>query len=230
MSNFITYYFVILVKSKSIEMRKHKKIYYVAGIISALLVPLLFLYYAAPVYNQMNMRVIDIGLPAKAKNGEEISELTKLLTKGWNYKTITVEPGFDKKTEEHFIREINQLKENNIDQTGIRFQLSDKNVYADIVNLLNISLITEQERYGFDMDGTNSFYVLYKKPLDKPNEFGCGGSGNMLYLNMDQYNYANANFWNKLIRYSPKESYYLIFGFLMLLYCAMLRPKLSFKI
>lgn len=212
-------------------MRKHKKIYYVAGVISALLIPLLFLYYATPVYYQMSLRVMDIGLPAKAKKGEKIPEYAKIPTEGWNYKTIKVEPGFDKKTEENFIREINQLKKNNIDQTGIRFQLSDKNVYADIVGLLNIMLKTKQEVYGLDMFETNSFYVLYKKAdremfsgIDGNGDFGSG------YFDMNDYNYRTSNFWNKLIKYSPKESYYLIFGFLMLIYCAMLRPKLSFKI
>ncbi|WP_404985825.1 hypothetical protein ACI513_01420 [Chryseobacterium sp. M5] len=210
-------------------MRKHKKIYYVAGIISALLVPLLFLYYANPVYNQMNRRVIDIGLPYKAKKGEKVPEFAKIPIDGWNYKTINVNPGFDEKTEENFIKEINQLKENDIDKTGIRFQLSDKNVYADIVGLLNVMLKTKQERYGLDMEGTNSLYVLYKKPLEYTDVFGCGG-GDVGYLSIDEYNYDNANFWNKLIHYSPKGSYYLIFGFLILIYCAMLRPKLSFKI
>lgn len=211
-------------------MRKHKKIYYVAGIISALLVPLLFLYYATPVYDQMNMRVIDLGLPAKTKKGERLPEYAKIPTEGWNYKMINVKPGFDKKVEEKFIKEINQLTLNNIDKTGIRFQLSDKNVYADIVGLINIMLKTRQEMYGFDLDETNSFYVLYKTPLKNSDAFSCGGSLNVTYLNIDQYNYANADFWNKLIYYSPKESYYLIFGFLMLIYCAMLKPKLSFNI
>lgn len=212
-------------------MRKHKKIYYVAGIISALLVPLLFLYYAAPVYHQMNMRVLDIGLPFKAKIGEKVPDFAKIPIDGWKYKTINVKPGFDAKTEQSFIKEINQLKENNIDQTGIRFQLSDKNVYADIVNLLNISLKTEQNRYGFDMDETDSFYVLYRK-VDSEIFYGIDGGigcGTGLF-DMDDYNYRTSNFWGKLIKYSPKESYYLIFGFLMLIYCAMLRPKLSFNI
>lgn len=213
----------------SIEMRKHKKIYYVAGIISALLIPLLFLYYATPVYYQMSMRAIDIGLPYKAKKGEKIPEYTQIPKEGWNYKTINVKPAFDKKTEEIFIKEINQLKEKDIDKTGIRFQLSDKNIYADIIGLLNVMLKTKQERYGLDMEGTNSLYVLYKKPLEYTDVFGCGG-GDVGYLSIDEYNYDNANFWNKLIHYSPKESYYLIFGFLMLIYCAMLSPKLSFKI
>jgi len=210
-------------------MRKHKKIYYVAGIISTLLVPLLFLYYATPVYYQMSMRVLDVGLPYKAKKGEKIPEYAIIPTEGWNFKKIDVKPNFDKKTEESFIKEINQLKENNVDQTGIRFQLSDKNVYADIIGLLNIMLKTKQERYGLDMEGTNSLYVLYKKPLEYTDVFGCGG-GDAGYLSIDEYNYDNANFWNRLIYYSPKESYYLIFGFLMLIYCAMLRPKLSFNI
>ncbi len=206
-------------------MRKHKKIYYVSGLISALLVPLLFLYYAAPVYNQMDLRVITLGLPAKSKKGEKISEYTKIPTEGWSYKTINVAPHFDKKTEEFFIREINQLKKSNVDQTGIRFQLSNNNKYADIVGLLNIMLKTEQEIYGFDMDETNSFYLLHKKHPEKADYVTCG-TGYMTYINMEQYNYANADFWNKLINYSPRQSYYLIFGFLMLIYCTMLKPKL----
>ena len=211
------------------EMRKHKKIHYVAGMISALLIPLLFLYYATPVYYQMSMRVLDIGLPYKAKKGEKISEYTHIPKEGWNYKTIKVKPGFDKKNEENFIKEINQLTLNNIDKTGIRFQLSDKNVYADLIGLINMMLKTKQEMYGLDMEETNSFYVLYERLEKEPNIFGCGG-GEMSYLNLDQYNYAHSDFWNKLIHYSPKGSYYLIFGFLMLIYCAMLRPKLSFNI
>jgi len=212
-------------------MRKHKKIYYIAGIISALLVPLLFLYYATPVYYEMSMRAIDIGLPYKAKKGEKVPEFAKISIEGWSYKTINVKPDFDGKTEEIFIKEINQLKENDIDKTGIRFQLSDKNVYADIVGLLNIMLKTKQEMYGLDMDETNSLYVLYKK-----NHYqmfsgidGNGGCG-FGYFDADEYKFSKANFWDKLIHYSPKESYYLIFAFLMLIYCAMLRPKLSFKI
>lgn len=212
-------------------MRKHKKIYYVAGIISALLVPLFFLYYATPVYYKMSMRVLDIGLPYKVGKGEKIPEYTQIPKEGWAYKTINVKPSFDGKTEEIFIKEINQLKENDIDKTGIRFQLSDKNVYADIVGLLNIMLKTKQEMYGLDMDETNSLYVLYKK-----NDYqmfsgidGNGGCG-FGYFDADEYKFSKANFWDKLIHYSPKESYYLIFGFLMLIYCAMLRPKLSFKI
>ncbi|WP_159474930.1 hypothetical protein [Chryseobacterium sp. 18068] len=212
-------------------MRKHKKIYYVAGIISALLVPLLFIYYATPVYDQMNMRVLDIGLPHKVKKGEKVPEFAKIPIDGWNYKTINVKPSFDGKTEEIFIKEINQLKENDIDKTGIRFQLSNKNVYADIIGLLNIMLKTKQERYGLDMDETNSLYVLYKK-ADHQMLSDIDGNGycGFVYFDADEYKYSKANFWNKLIHYSPKESYYLIFGFLMLIYCAMLRPKLSFNI
>lgn len=212
-------------------MRKHKKIYYVAGIISALLVPLLFIYHATPVYDQMNMRVLDIGLPYKAKKGEKIPEYTQVPKEGWNYKTINVKPGFDAITEKNFIKEIDQLVENDIDQTGIRFQLSEKNVYADIIGLLNIMLKTKQERYGLDMNETNSLYVLYKK-ADHQMFSGIDGNGGcgFGYFDADEYRYSKASFWNKLIHYSPKGSYYLIFGFLMLIYCAMLRPKLSFKI
>ena len=116
-------------------MRKHKKIYYVSGLISALLVPLLFLYYAAPVYNKMNLRVITLGLPAKSKKGEKISEYARIPTEGWSYKTINVAPHFDKKTEEFFIREINQLKK--IVPTCTVDVETTRSVYVSTENMLH---------------------------------------------------------------------------------------------
>nr|WP_314491243.1 hypothetical protein [uncultured Chryseobacterium sp.] len=212
-------------------MKKHKRIYYVSGIISAVLVPLLFVYYAAPVYSQMNMRVMDIGLPAKAKKGEKTPEFAKIPTEGWTYKTINVKPGFDQKTEDDFIKEIDQLRVKDVDFTGIRFQLSDENVYADLVHLLNIVEKTKYQQWGLDTGKTNSLYLPYRKIINE-SHYGVDGNGDcgMGYLKINDYNYAQASFWKKMICYSPKESYYLIFGFLMLIYCVMLKPKLSFNI
>ncbi|MFY1046275.1 hypothetical protein [Chryseobacterium sp. GP-SGM7] len=195
------------------------------------LVPLLFLYYATPVYHQMNMRVLDIGLPFKAKIEEKVSDFAKIPTDGWNYKTINVKPSFDTKTEENFIKAINQLKENNIDKTGIRFQLSDKNVYADLVSILNILEKTNCQQWGLDTEKTNSLYLPYmKKQSDSFQGIDGIGYCETKYLDMNDHSYKTSNFWNKLIHYSPKESYYLIFAFLILIYCAMLKPKLSFNI
>lgn len=212
-------------------MKKHKRIYYVSGIISALLVPLLFLYFVAPVYSQMNMRVMEIGLPAKAKKSEKTPEFAEIPTEGWTYKTINVKPGFGQKTEDDYIKEINLLRVKDIDFTGIRFQLSDENVYADLVHLLNIVEKTKYKQCGLDTDKTNSIYLPYRK-INNESHYRAGGNGDcgISSFTVSDYDYSQASFWKKMICYSPKESYYLIFGFLMLIYCAMLKPKLSFNI
>ena len=84
-------------------------------------------------------------------------------------------------------------------------------------------LKTKQEFYGIDLEKTNSMYVLYMKPNLEQNYYG----GDVVYVDMDEYYYNKSSFYEKLIKYSPKESFYLIFGYLILVYCAMLKPKLA---
>ena len=207
-------------------MKKQKKIFYVSGIISLLFIAPLFWYFSKPTLAIMNLRVMDIGLPYKVKKGEKPSEFSQIPMEGWNYKPINIPVNFDKETEKKFIEVVTILQNDKIEKNGIKFQFSNQNSYADFVNMLNIMLKTKQEFYGIDMEKTNSMYVLYMKPNLEVNYFG----GDTVYVDMDDYYYNKSTFYEKLIKYSPKESFYLIFGYLILVYCAILKPKLTLNI
>ncbi len=72
-----------------------KKIYYVPGLISALLIPVLFWYFGNQKYEEINVGVIDIGIPAKL-NDENYKYSFEPL-RNWNYQKITVQPNSAKK-------------------------------------------------------------------------------------------------------------------------------------
>ena len=166
-------------------MKKHKKIFYVSGIISLIFIAPLFWFLAQPTLTEMNLRVLDIGLPYKAKVGEKVPEYSQIPVEGWNYKPINIPINFDKKTEKKFIGFVNKLQNDKIEKCGIKFQFSNQNSYADFVNMLNIMLKTKQEFYGIDLEKTNSMYVLYMKPNLEQNYYG----GDVVYVDMDEYYY-----------------------------------------
>ena len=211
-------------------MRIHKKIFYVSGIISLILIFPIFWYYANSTLSKMNLRVLDIGLPYKAKNGEKTSEYTKIPMVGWKYKPIKIPANFDKNKENEFVLLIQKLKNEKIEKSGLKFQFNDNNSYDDFVKMLNIMMKTEQEFYGLDIENTNSLYVLYFKPVPKNNYPLYNDEIIETYRDQKDYNYKNSLFWEKLIQYSPKESFYLFFGYLILLYSSILKPKLSLNI
>ncbi|HBV15154.1 hypothetical protein [Chryseobacterium carnipullorum] len=63
-----------------------KKIYYFPGLISAVIIPLLFWYYGNQKFEEINVSVMDIWLPAKAKTGEKPSFLSFEPYRNWKYK------------------------------------------------------------------------------------------------------------------------------------------------
>ena len=207
-------------------MKKHKKIFYVSGLISLLFISPLFWYFSKPTLEKMNLRVMDIGLPYKAKNGEKAPEYSQIPMEGWNYKAINIPINFNKETEMKFIGVINKLQNDKIEKSGIKFQFSNQNSYKDLVNLLNIFLKTKQEHYGIDMEKTNSLSHLYFPP-PKKDEYFLDNDQGFTYLNQKEYEYQHSSYWQKFINFSPKESFYLIFSFLIFLYCSILKPKLT---
>jgi len=204
-------------------MKRHRKIFYVSGIISLIFIAPLFLYLIQPTLKEMNLRVMDIGLPYKAKKGEKIPEYSQIPMDGWNYKPIEITPNFTEKEEKQIISLIKKLQSDKVEKSGLKFQFSDENTYGDFVKLLNLMQKTKQEFYGVDMEYTNSLYVLYMKP-----EKDYFGNDTVVdYLNQKDYEYHHASFYEKLINFSPKGIYYIIFGYLLLVYSAILKPKLT---
>lgn len=92
-------------------MKPLKKIYYVPGLISAVVIPILFWYYGNQKHQEINVGVIDIGLPSKLDSVDKLNYKYPLGTvRNWNYKKIIVEPNTARKNSEYFISEIKKLQ------------------------------------------------------------------------------------------------------------------------
>ena len=215
---------VICNVEKIAQMKIRKKIYYVGGMISLIFIPIIFWFYTKPTVDELNLRVIDLGLPYKIKKGEKAPEFAILPIEGYSYKTINLPTNFDEKIEKKFQKKIENLQKENIDKTGIKFQLSDNNNYNDLVRLINLMQKTNQDRFGLDTEKTNAFYVIHRKQeLNNENDFVLCGGVIFDYIDQNDYDYKHSNFIQKAIKYSPKQTYYLVFGFLILVYASLNR-------
>jgi hypothetical protein len=212
-----------------------KKIFYVPGLISACIIPILFWFYGNRKLNEPVPNVMDIGLPARIDSTNEWSYKYSFENfRDWNFKNILVKPNTARANSEYYVSEIKKLQERNQKETGIEFIITNENSYDDFISILNDCHISKQERYGVDMDKTGHFFVLvdYKDPNAKDNLLGddfvlCGTS----YIYQD-YNSYSENFLEKFIKQLSQlsnPSYYLIFGFLILLNISMLSIKESLQ-
>lgn len=220
-------------------MKPLKKIYYVPGLISAIIIPILFWFYSNRKLNEPITNVMDIGLPVKVHSTSSKEEKDRIYQnsfeplRNWNYKEIIVKPNTARQNSDLYVSEIKKLQQRNEKETGIEFMINDDNSYDDFISLLNDMVISKHERYGLDMEKTWHFFVLvdYKDPNAKNNLLEgdfviCGTS--FLY----RYDvYDPENIFEKLVKGSlPKDCYYLIFGFLILLNISMLSIKESLQI
>jgi hypothetical protein len=218
-----------------------KKIYYFPGLISAVIIPLLFWYYGNRKFEEINLNVIDIGIPAKMKPGDEISNVyTFESLRNWDYKKITVPSNKAKENSNLYVSEIKKLKERNQQNTGIEFVLDDHNTYGDFVSLLNDLHITKSEEYALDLEKTGHLFVIqrYIPPIveecllcnDTINTFIDSGSEDnwAAYLNSREPK-GYTKFTNVLTQL-PKESFFIIFGFLLLLHISMFSIKENLQI
>ena len=211
-------------------MKSRHKIFYVSGMISLIFIPLLFWYFATPTLKRMELTVIDVYLPFKAKPGQKMPENSQIPMEGWNYKPVTIKPNFGEKDEFYFKSLIERMTTEGISKSGIKFQFGNENSYGDFVKILNLMEKTNQEMYGFDMDKTTSLYVLYNKPNSKNDYPLYNDDVGENYTDQTDYDYKHSSFWQKLIKFSPKETFYLIFGYLILMYFSILKPKITFNL
>lgn len=193
-------------------MKLHK-IYYVPGLISAILIPLLFWFYGNRKLQEPIPNVIDIGLPAKS------SSSTFEPLRNWNYKKIVVQPNAARKNSKYYVSEIKNLQKRNQKDTGIEFIIGEKNSYGDLVSLLNDMEISKQDFWCLDLEKTGHFFVTvnYKDPRAKEIENEC------LLCNDLIVEYYEPTFYEKITnQFSefgklPKQAFYIIFGYLILL-------------
>lgn len=145
-------------------MRKSNKIYYFPGLISALLIPILFWYYASQRVHKP-YTVLDLGIPAKHKYNDSIDNTFESF-RNWNYKKIIVESNTALQNQQYYVSELKKMQAKNEKETGIEFVIDDKNNYQDFVALMDAMKLADQENYGIDVEKTNHFFVIheYKAP------------------------------------------------------------------
>lgn len=87
--------------------------------------------------------------------------------------------------------------------------------------------IAKHETYGLDLDKTGHLFALtnYQDPNAKEIEYDCLLCNDVIF---DEYNPTFINDSQFFIKQLPKESFYLIFGFLIFLNISMFSIKERF--
>ncbi|MCW1962972.1 hypothetical protein [Chryseobacterium viscerum] len=206
-----------------------KKIYYFPGLISAVLIPILFWYYGNQKFEDINLSVVDIGLPAKEREGIKRTFASFEPVRNWNYKKINVSPGTAKENSKSYVDELKNLQKRNEKESGIEFILDQNNSYGDFVSVLNDLAIAKQEQYAVDLEKTGHIFAVYSyiDPKVQYPEYEC-----LLCNDVIRPEYK-PDFFEKiqlLLTELPKEIYYIIFGFLLFLNISMLSIKERFQL
>jgi hypothetical protein len=207
-----------------------KKIYYFPGLISAILIPLIFWYYGSQKFEEINLNVMDIWLPAKAKNGEKQSLLSFEPYRNWKYKKIRVEPDKPKENSAFYVSEVKKLQKRNEKNSGIEFILDKSNTYGDFASLLNDMAIAQHDTYAYDLEKTGHLFatVNYIDPNVRELEYECLLCNDVIGIN-EVYKVTFFDEIQQFLIHLPKEAYYIIFGFLFLLNFSMLSIKERFQ-
>lgn len=204
-----------------------KKIFYIPGLMSAILIPILFWYYGNQKFEEINVSVIDIGLPAKEREGIKNTFASFEPYRNWDYRKINVVPGTAEQNSNLYISELRNLQKRNKKESGIEFILGQNNTYGDFVSVLNDLAIAKQEQYAVDLEKTGHIFAVYVDPniqqLDY-NSFSCYVFTGKEYT--PSFFEKAQQFLTKL----PKESYYIIFGFLLFMHVSMLSIKERFQL
>lgn len=198
--------------------------------ISLIFIPLLFWYFGSSYLKTLDVRALDIGLPAKAREGKPAPIYATVPKEGMTYKLISVPSNFKGEQEQHFENLILEMASKDAPKTGIQFQFSDANTYGDLVKILNLTLKTKKEVYGVDLDSSNSFYILNQ--AFEPNYYDrnrCGTGADQVFIyKQDDRKLAQIK-WEKLLDSFTVESSYLIFGYLLLVIVTTLKIITNLK-
>lgn len=219
-----------------------KRIYYVPGLISALIVPVLFWHYINPYIDKTKYNVVDIWLPPKLTGDKINSTLSFESVRNWDYKKIKVDPSKAKENSKFYVSEIKSLQKRNEKDTGIEFILDKNNTYGDFVSLLNDMAIAKHETYALDLEKTGHLFatVNYMDPkAEKFEEMDCLLCNDVIdnfyepTFSDKIYDFINRQYYQTVfenVSKLPKGAYYIIFGFLLFLNISMLSIKERFQI
>lgn len=206
-------------------MISRKKILYFPGMVSAVFIPILFWYYGNQKYEEINFSYVEIRIDPifYKKTDFNTFEFNKGLKK------IAVKPKETRKNSKFYISEIKKLQLEKNKDSAIEFILNDKNSYDDFVSLLNDMQLSKQENYILELEKTGHLFA-FNSEIDDYNRYNDCGTG----LNSNRY-FLQSNYYGGfstfvyLVSQLPKEAFYLIFGFLILLNISMLSIKESLQ-
>lgn len=210
-----------------------KKIFYIPGMISAVLIPVLFWYYGSQKAEEVNVSVIDIGLPPKIRNHKDNTlYFTFEPLRNWNYKKIRIFSGTAKENSKLYVSEIKNLQKRNEKETGVEFILDQNNTYGDFVSILNDMAIAKHDMYALDLEKTGHLFatVQYKDPNIKELSSECLLCNDVIYTLEEGYHPNNLfESMQQIYKGLPKDVYYFIFAFLLFLNISMLSIKEIFQ-
>ncbi|MCW3168474.1 hypothetical protein OMO38_08025 [Chryseobacterium sp. 09-1422] len=207
-----------------------KKIYYVPGLISALLIPVLFWYFG----NQRThspFTIIELGIPAKVTE-ENFANNTFERFRNWNYKKIVVKPNTAIHNQLYYRSELKKLQQQNIKETGIEFVIEDKNTCQDFIALIDAMTLAKQETYGVDMEKTGHFFAVHifkdSNEIKRGDDTYYGNDFNFFTYKESDYYKGYTKFRYQLSQL-PKEAFYLLFSFLIFLNISIFSIKERFS-
>ncbi|MCJ7935292.1 MAG: hypothetical protein MUW56_17120 [Chryseobacterium sp.] len=207
-----------------------KKIYYIPGFISALLIPILFWYYGNQRV-QPSYTVMDLGLPAKVRPNRTFDNTFEPY-RNWNYRKIIVKPNTALQNQNFYVSELKELQTRNEKESGIEFIIDDNNNYQDFIALMDAMTISKQDAFCVDMEKTGHFFAVhfYKDPnkIERDYDTICGTEATTIYYK-EENNYKGFDTL-KYLPELPKQSFYVIFGFLIFLNISMLSIKERFQL
>ncbi|HBV15153.1 hypothetical protein [Chryseobacterium carnipullorum] len=134
-----------------------------------------------------------------------------------------------------YVAEIKNLQKRNEKNSGIEFILDDNNTYNDLIALFNDIELAGQIAYTLDVEKTWHFFVPhhYIDPniqiLDVSSFPQCGTGLFNDYHPSNPWLKGFQTFESQLIQL-PKQSFYIIFGFLFLLNISMFSIKERFQV
>ncbi len=143
-------------------MKKLQKIYYVPGMISLLLIPMVFWHFGRQRI-QPKQFGMDLGIPAKHIHSNKCKTTKTCFEsfRNWNYKKIEVPPNSAKQNIDFYVTELKKLQAKNQKETGIEFVINDQNSYQDFITLIDAMKLAKQENYGVDMEKTGHFFAVH---------------------------------------------------------------------
>jgi len=218
-----------------------KKIYYVPGLISALLVPFLFWYYVHPHIDPTIYNIIDLPLFAKLKKDKSNINWTLEPFRSLDFEQIKVKRNTAKENSSLYVSKIKQAQKGDKKISGIEFILDENNTYGDFVSLLNDMHIAKQDTYGVDIGKTGHIFVIVNYPDQNSHRenIECLLCYDVIYTDVEPtFRGRISDFINKKytetffenISKLPRGAYYIFFGFLLFLNMSMLSIKEKFQL